>query len=83
MIIAETELSSPDNPVGPADDLLEEESERPYEKRALNFLVNEYLLLHNYKLSSVTFAEENENQVNLCYKKYIIYFLVLQSIGNV
>ena len=36
---------------------------KPHEKRAINFLVNEYLLLHDYKLTSVTFAEENENQV--------------------
>lgn len=36
---------------------------KPHEKRAINFLVNEYLLIHDYKLTSVTFAEENENQV--------------------
>lgn len=34
-----------------------------YEQRALNFLINEYLLLHGYKLTSITFADENENQV--------------------
>lgn len=36
---------------------------RPLEKKALNFLINEYLLSNNYKLTSVTFAEENEDQV--------------------
>ncbi|XP_067935732.1 RAB11-binding protein RELCH homolog isoform X2 [Watersipora subatra] len=35
---------------------------KPHQRRAINFLVNEYLLLHDYKLTSVTFAEENENQ---------------------
>jgi len=38
------------------------EPAQPYEKRALNFLVNEYLLHHDYKLTSVTFSEENANQ---------------------
>ena len=36
---------------------------RPHERRAINFLLNEYLLINDYKLTSVTFAEENENQV--------------------
>ena len=44
-------------------DQLEDEPIREYESRALNFLVNEYLLMNGYKLTSVTFAEENENQV--------------------
>lgn len=35
---------------------------KPHEKRALNFLINEYLLLNGYKLTSITFADENENQ---------------------
>ena len=38
---------------------------KPLEKRAINFLVNEYLLYNDYKLSSVTFAEENEDQVGI------------------
>lgn len=42
---------------------------KPYEQRVLNFLVNEYLMQHNYKLTSITFADENENQVNF----YILY----------
>lgn len=37
---------------------------KPHQRRAINFLVNEYLLLHDYKLTSITFAEENENQVS-------------------
>lgn len=36
---------------------------KPHQRRAINFLVNEYLLLHDYKLTYVTFAEENEDQV--------------------
>ncbi|XP_024135565.1 RAB11-binding protein RELCH homolog isoform X2 [Oryzias melastigma] len=35
---------------------------RPLEKRALNFLVNEYLLKNGYKLSSITFSDENDDQ---------------------
>ena len=33
-----------------------------FEKRAINFLINEYLLKQGYKLTSVTFSEENDNQ---------------------
>nr|XP_014279343.2 lisH domain and HEAT repeat-containing protein KIAA1468-like [Halyomorpha halys] len=35
---------------------------KPHESRALNFLINEYLLLHGYKLTAITFADENEDQ---------------------
>ncbi|XP_035286904.1 RAB11-binding protein RELCH homolog isoform X1 [Anguilla anguilla] len=35
---------------------------RPLEKRALNFLLNEYLLKNNYKLSAITFSDENDDQ---------------------
>ncbi|XP_042608293.1 RAB11-binding protein RELCH homolog isoform X3 [Cyprinus carpio] len=35
---------------------------RPLEKRALNFLVNEYLLKNEYKLASITFSDENDDQ---------------------
>ncbi|XP_029313158.1 RAB11-binding protein RELCH homolog isoform X2 [Cottoperca gobio] len=35
---------------------------RSLEKRALNFLVNEYLLKNEYKLSSITFSDENDDQ---------------------
>lgn len=42
---------------------LPQEPIRPLEKRALNFLVNEYLLKNEYKLSSITFSDENDDQV--------------------
>ncbi|XP_063779056.1 RAB11-binding protein RELCH isoform X2 [Pseudophryne corroboree] len=35
---------------------------KPLEKRALNFLVNEYLLKNNSKLTSITFSDENDEQ---------------------
>ncbi|XP_055784233.1 RAB11-binding protein RELCH homolog isoform X7 [Salvelinus fontinalis] len=35
---------------------------RPLEKRALNFLVNEYLLKNECKLSAITFSDENDDQ---------------------
>ncbi|XP_031692208.1 RAB11-binding protein RELCH homolog isoform X8 [Oncorhynchus kisutch] len=35
---------------------------RPLEKRALHFLVNEYLLKNEYKLSAITFSDENDDQ---------------------
>jgi hypothetical protein len=34
----------------------------PYDKNAINFLVNQYLLEQNYKMTSVTFSEENDAQ---------------------
>lgn len=37
---------------------------KPHEQRALNFLINEYLLVHGYKLTSITFADENQSQVS-------------------
>ena len=36
---------------------------KPLETKALNFLVNQYLLQINSKLTAVTFSEENEEQV--------------------
>uniref|UniRef100_A0A8C0L134 RAB11-binding protein RELCH n=1 Tax=Canis lupus dingo TaxID=286419 RepID=A0A8C0L134_CANLU len=39
-----------------------EEPIKPLEKRALNFLVNEFLLKNNYKLTSITFSDENDDQ---------------------
>lgn len=35
----------------------------PHEQRAINFLVHEYLLQQNYKLTSVTFSDEVADQV--------------------
>lgn len=34
----------------------------PHDKHAINFLINEYLLDNEYKMTSITFAEENESQ---------------------
>ena len=49
----------------------QDEQIKAIERRALNFLVNEYLLMNNYKLSSVTLAEENEDQV------YVLICLIM------
>ena len=38
---------------------------KPFEIRTLNFLINEYLLKNNYRLTSVTFADQVGDQVNL------------------
>lgn len=35
---------------------------KPHEQRSINFLVYEYLLTNLYKLTSITFSDENENQ---------------------
>ncbi|XP_078488397.1 RAB11-binding protein RELCH homolog isoform X2 [Ciona intestinalis] len=35
---------------------------KPLELRAINYLVNEYLLNQGYRLSSITFADENDDQ---------------------
>ena len=63
-MLIETELPSPvESPSHLVPDFETDEPIKPYEKRALNHLVNEYLLVNDNKLTSVTFAEENENQV--------------------
>ena len=36
---------------------------KPYEKRALNFLINEFLMKNGHKLTSVTFSDEIGDQV--------------------
>ncbi|CAL1537768.1 unnamed protein product, partial [Lymnaea stagnalis] len=59
---AETELSTPENQYKGGLGGQESDTITPVEKKALNFLVNEYLLQANYKVTSVTFAEENEEQ---------------------
>lgn len=53
---------------------LPQEPIRPLEKRALNFLVNEYLLKNEYKLSSITFSDENDDQVkiSLCCRMFFV-----------
>ncbi|XP_047517083.1 RAB11-binding protein RELCH-like [Pieris napi] len=43
-------------------DNFNQKSLKPHEKRALNFLINEYLLLQDYKLTSITFSDENPDQ---------------------
>ena len=63
LLFPEPALPSPDSPDVNDLEVADNEPIRPYERRALNFLVNEYLLNNSYKLTSVTFAEENENQV--------------------
>lgn len=35
---------------------------KPHEQRALNFIINEYLLARSYKLTSITFSDECEDQ---------------------
>ncbi len=47
------------------DDCADEEDEldiRAHEQRALNYLVNEYLLGHAYRLTAITFSEENTTE---------------------
>lgn len=63
--LAETELQAADSAKERDTGDNSEEPLRAYEKRAINFLINEYLLQNNYKLTSVTFSEENENQVSV------------------
>lgn len=42
--------------------LAEEHPIKPHELRAINFMVYEYLLAQSYKLTSITFSDENEDQ---------------------
>jgi hypothetical protein len=63
LCVVESEATTPD---AGSLRLINNEPIKPHEQRALNFLVNEYLLLHGYKLTSITFADENTNQV-CCY----------------
>lgn len=58
IIVESEELAGDDPKIIQYDDRI-----KPHEQRVLNFLVNEYLMQHNYKLTSITFADENENQV--------------------
>lgn len=52
-----------DSCTSPDLQVLSDDQIKPHEQRALNYLVNEYLLQNNYRLTSITFADENENQV--------------------
>ncbi|XP_017781128.1 PREDICTED: lisH domain and HEAT repeat-containing protein KIAA1468 homolog isoform X1 [Nicrophorus vespilloides] len=58
-VATESEKNSPDKQ---SIKCLNSDGIKPHEKRALNFLINEYLLLHGYKLTSITFSDENEDQ---------------------
>ncbi|XP_076658534.1 RAB11-binding protein RELCH homolog [Halictus rubicundus] len=59
-VVTESDVPTPDK----CSDkhLANEPPIKPHEQRALNFLVNEYLLARSYKLTSITFSDENENQ---------------------
>ncbi|XP_075226057.1 RAB11-binding protein RELCH homolog [Lycorma delicatula] len=57
-----TECETPTTDNGDGIKSVQCEQIKPHEQRALNFLINEYLLMHGYKLTSITFADENENQ---------------------
>ncbi|KAM4533958.1 RAB11-binding protein RELCH homolog isoform 5-T5 [Odontesthes bonariensis] len=59
--VAESEVSSQERKNFKSSPEIQEPI-RPLEKRALNFLVNEYLLKNEYKLSSITFSDENDDQ---------------------
>ncbi|KAI8426154.1 hypothetical protein MSG28_005099 [Choristoneura fumiferana] len=52
---------------------------KPHERRALNFLINEYLLLQDYKLTSITFSDENPDQL---YDAAIVSLNSLTSPGS-
>ncbi|XP_062500867.1 RAB11-binding protein RELCH homolog isoform X2 [Corticium candelabrum] len=41
---------------------LEQDEMKPHEKRAINFLINEFLLTNGNKLTSITFADEISDQ---------------------
>lgn len=55
--------SDPNTPTSGTSKSVTQEAVKPHEKRALNFLVNEYLLCNSYKLTSITFSDENDDQV--------------------
>uniref|UniRef100_A0A1Y1KW97 Uncharacterized protein n=1 Tax=Photinus pyralis TaxID=7054 RepID=A0A1Y1KW97_PHOPY len=58
-VAIESETSTPDKKTSRVQS---SDAIKPHEQRALNFLINEYLLTHGYKLTSITFADENESQ---------------------
>ncbi|XP_077503426.1 RAB11-binding protein RELCH homolog isoform X2 [Amblyomma americanum] len=59
-VVTESDPNTPDN--GSEHTTVLEDPLRPHERRAVNFLLNEYLLKHDYKLTSITFSDENELQ---------------------
>nr|SVE73647.1 EOG090X08PQ [Daphnia atkinsoni] len=58
---SETESSSSQN-INAVTHQSTPEPMKAYEQRAINFLVHEYLLTHGYRLTSITFADENTDQ---------------------
>ena len=63
VLITETEHAAPEISEEGKEGLRPDDALRTMEKKAINFLVNEYLLQINNKLTAVTFSEENEDQV--------------------
>ncbi|CAK9833252.1 RAB11-binding protein RELCH, partial [Anthophora retusa] len=59
-VVTESEGTTPNK--GSDKHLASKPPIKPHEQRAINFLVNEYLLARSYKLTSITFSDENENQ---------------------
>ncbi|XP_071784644.1 RAB11-binding protein RELCH homolog [Asterias amurensis] len=59
---AESEVPSPIHTKKTAEGIIAEETMKPLERRALNYLTNEFLLHHGYRLTSITFCDENEEQ---------------------
>lgn len=59
-----------------------QDSLRPHEKRALNFLVNEYLLKNGYRMTSVTFSDENADQVWIPAVKQSLKLMLLYNSIN-
>ncbi|XP_012259710.2 RAB11-binding protein RELCH homolog [Athalia rosae] len=59
-VATESEVTTPD--LGLEKHATTNSPIKPHELRALNYLVNEYLLAHSYKLTSITFSDENDNQ---------------------
>ena len=49
------------NPENSDDDSDDDLIIKAHEKRIVNFLINEYLLQHGYKLTSITFSDENND----------------------
>ncbi|XP_076546511.1 RAB11-binding protein RELCH homolog isoform X2 [Osmia lignaria lignaria] len=59
-VVTESEAATSDK--GSDKQVVSKPPIKPHEQRALNFLINEYLLARSYKLTSITFSDENENQ---------------------
>lgn len=80
VIFTESEILTPD-----AEGCLKQPCSdpiKPHEQRALNFLINEYLLMYGFKLTSITFSDENENQVRFSFIgkrldfNYFVYLII-------